>query len=189
MPNPLTKEESIVYNYDNGHLSGSTTCWIFNSMWNMSNLQHWFFKIRPRVYTTVCYSGDISMPLNMTHHKTTFVIGCFTCCHLASWAVLAHSKQPMFPDLLQSVWRSGYMTLIPIDNKNCFASDSNDIVPLCYYHLSCEWTLLLELEWLLKLYMYHWSYHLLCERALSLHSSICPFVGSKTSSLSRLCQK
>ncbi len=48
MPNPLTKEESIVYNYDNGHLSGPTTCWIFNSMWNMSNLRHGFFKIHPK---------------------------------------------------------------------------------------------------------------------------------------------
>ncbi len=31
--------------------------------------------------------------------------------HMASWAGLGHSKRPKFPDLLPSVWRSGYARL------------------------------------------------------------------------------
>ncbi len=31
---------------------------------------------------------------------------------MASWAGLVHSKQPKFPDLLPSVWRSGYARLL-----------------------------------------------------------------------------
>lgn len=53
--------------------------------------------------------------------------------------------------------------------KNCSECDSNNIVPLCCYRYSCgvDFPILTKLEQLLKLYSYHYSYHALCELALT----------------------
>ncbi len=78
--------------------SGSTKCCIFKSIWNMLSLWHRLFNIWPRVvHTVVCYSGDIS-----TWHKTKRDWLLYVSIHMAH----------MFPDLLPSVWKSGYARLI-----------------------------------------------------------------------------
>ncbi len=78
--NPLTKEESCrVYNCDDERLSGSTKCWIFKSMWNISSLRHRIFKIHPESFThRSVIVVTFPRPETWRWTKRT-VIGCLTC--------------------------------------------------------------------------------------------------------------
>ncbi len=68
------------------------------------------FKYVQEFYTKVCYCQDISCPKHDVAQNETWLVA-LPVSHMASWAVLGHSKRPRFPDLLPSFLRSGYARL------------------------------------------------------------------------------
>ncbi len=75
-------------------------------------------KYVQELYTTILW-GHFHAPKQDATQNETWLVA-LPVSHVASWARHGHSKQPRFPDLLPSVWRSSYASQSCVVCVMCF---------------------------------------------------------------------